>query len=62
MYTTMVSKCQAWPQNRAFSPCGPHLCKSIGTKESVYVRKGLTPLRLVWNTNMAALPSCVNAL
>ena len=73
MYTAKVSKCKAWTRNRAFSLWGPHLCESVGTKESVYVRKGLTPLGLVWNTNMAAvsliwntnmaaLSSCVNAI
>ena len=31
-----------------FHSRGRHLCKFIGTKESLYVRKGL-----VWNSNMA---------
>ena len=37
----------------------------IGTKESIYVknvRKEFNPRGLVWNTNMAAVTSCENAL
>ena len=57
---------------RAFS-LSQHLCTFIGTKESVYREKSLTPTRLVcntnmaavslfWNTNIAAVTSCENAL
>ena len=38
---------------------GQHLCKFIGTKERV---KSSTPKEFVWNTNMAAVTSCENAL
>ena len=34
----------------------------IGTKESIYVRKEFNPRGLVWNTNMAAVTSCENAV
>ena len=51
-----------------------HLCKFIGTKESVYMKKksstprglvwntNLATVSLCWNTNMAAVTSCENAL
>ena len=33
-----------------------HLCKFIGTKESVYIKKkSSTPRGLIWNTNMATV-------
>ena len=38
-----------------FHSRGQHLCKFIGTKESVCIRKSSTPKGLVWNTNMAAV-------
>ena len=46
-----------------------HLCKFMGTKESVYIRKefnshrtGMAAVLLFWNTNMAAVTSGENAL
>ena len=56
-----------------FHSRGQHLCKFIGTKESVCIRKSSTPKGLVWNTNMAtvslfwdtnmaAVTSCENTL
>ena len=52
---------------------GQQLCKFIGTKESVCIRKSSTPTGLVWdtnmiavsmswNTNMATVTSCENTL
>ena len=38
-----------------FHSHGQHLCKFIGTKESVYIRKESTPTGLVWDTNMATV-------
>ena len=38
-----------------FHSRGQHLCKFIGTKESVYIRKEFNSTGLVWNTNMAAV-------
>ena len=39
-----------------FHSRGQHLCKFIGTKEIVYIRKDFsTPIGLVWYTNMAAI-------
>ena len=38
-----------------FHSCGQHLCKVIGTRESVYIRKKFNPTGLVWNTNMTAI-------
>jgi len=35
-----------------FHSRGQHLCKFIGTKESVYISKDSTPTRLVWDTTM----------
>ena len=38
-----------------FHSRGQHLCKFIGTKESVYIRKEFNSTGLVWDTNMAAV-------
>ena len=54
-----------------FHSRGQHLCKFIGTKESVYIRKEFNSHRtglghkhgrrlIVWDTNMAAMTSCEN--
>ena len=53
-----------------FHSRGQHLCKLIGTKESVYIRKEFNSHRIgsghqygpgfFWDTNMAALTSCEN--
>ena len=41
---------------KGFHSRGQHLCKFIGTKEIVYIRKEFsTPTGLVWYTNMAAI-------
>ena len=54
-----------------FHSRGQHVCKFIGTKESVYIRKLPKDIFLVhqhgrrfivFDTNMAALTSCENAL
>ena len=63
----------AWTNLDCFHPRGQQPCKFIGTKESVYIRKELNSDRiglvanmaavsLFWNTNMAAVTSCENAL
>jgi len=54
---------------------GQQPCKFTGTKESVYIRKefnshriglvlytNMAAVSLFWNTNMAAVTSCENAL
>ena len=38
-----------------FHSRGQHICKFIGTKESVYIRKEFNSTGLVWDTNMAAV-------
>ena len=38
-----------------FHSLGQHICKFIGTKESVYIRKEFNSTGLVWDTNMAAV-------
>ena len=38
-----------------FHSRGQHLCKFIGTKESVYIRKEFNSTGLVWDTNMVAV-------
>ena len=38
-----------------FHSRGQHLCKFIGTKESVYIRKEFNSHGMVWDTNMAAV-------
>ena len=38
-----------------FHSRGQHICKFIGTKERVCIRKSSTPRGLVWDTNMAAV-------
>ena len=43
-----------------FHPPGQHLCKFIGTKESVGIRKAA--VSLFWDTNMMAVKSCDNTL
>ena len=54
-----------------FHPRGQHLCKFIGTKKSVYIRKEFNSHRtglghkhgrrfIVWDTNMAAMTSSEN--
>ena len=59
--------------NRAFSLTWPHLCKFIGTKGVVYIRRkfdshrtgldtNMAAVSLFWNTNMAAVTSCENTL
>ena len=54
-----------------FHSRGQHLCKFIGTKESVCIRKEFNSLvwdtnvaavLLFWDTNMAAVTSCENTL
>ena len=56
-----------------FHSRGQHLCKFIGTKESVCIRKEFNSHRIVlvhnmaavslfWNTNIAAVTSSENAL
>ena len=56
-----------------FQSRGQHLCKFIGTKKSVYIRKEFNSRRiglghqhgrcsLFWDTNMAAVTSCENTL
>ena len=56
-----------------FHSRGQHLCKFIGTKESVCIRKEfnshrtclglqLVAVSLFWDTNMAAVTSCENTL
>ena len=52
-----------------FHSRGQHLCKFIGTKESVCIKKEfnshrivLAGLSLFWNTNMATVTSCENVL
>ena len=55
-----------------FHSRGQHLCKFIGTKESVYIWKEFNSHRIglehqhgrfmFWNTKMAAMTSCENAL
>ena len=56
-----------------FHSLGQHLCRFIGTKERVYIKKEFNSTRLSWNTNMAAVSlfcnknmatvtSCENAL
>ena len=60
---------------RVFHSRGQHLCKFIGTKESVYIRKefnshrtkfwdtiNMAAVSLFWDTNMAAVTSCENTL
>ena len=44
-----------------FHSRGQHLGKCLGKKESVYIRKEFST-GLVWNTNMAAMTSCENAI
>ena len=64
---------QAKKSIKRFHSRRQHLCKFIGTKESVCIRKSSTPTGLVWytnmaavslfrNYNMAAVTSCENAL
>ena len=54
---------------KSFYSDGQHLCKYIGTKESVYLKKSsaltglvwntaMAAVSLFWNTNMAAVTSC----
>ena len=38
-----------------FHSRGQHLCKFLGTKGGVCIRKELTPTGFVWDTNMAAV-------
>ena len=38
-----------------FHSCGEHLCKFIGTKGSVCIRKEFNSQRIFWDTNMAAV-------
>ena len=56
-----------------FHPRGQHICKVIGTNESIYIRKrflshriawntNMATISLFWNTNMAAVTSCENSL
>ena len=58
-----------------FHSRGQHLCKFIGTKESVCIRKefnspiglvsrdtNMAAVSLFWDTNMAAVTSCENIL
>ena len=56
-----------------FHSRGQHLCKFIGTRESVCIRKEFKSHRIglghqhgrrfiVWDTNMAAVTSCENTL
>ena len=35
-----------------------HLCKFIGTKESVYIRNEFNPKGFVWNNNMVPRFHC----
>ena len=37
-------------------------CRFTGTKESAYIRKEFNSQGLVWNTNMAVMTRCVNAV
>ena len=57
---------------KRFHLCDQHLCKSIGTKESIYIRKEFNSHRigfdtmmpavsLFWNTNIASVTSSENA-
>ena len=55
-----------------FHSRGQHICKFIGTKESVCIRKefhsqrtdlgNMATVSLFWDTNMAAVTSCENTL
>ena len=66
--------CPQWTKTiERFHSRGEHLCKFIGTKESIFIRKSSTPtgfsgytsmaaVSLFGNTNMAAVTSCENAL
>ena len=52
-----------------FHSRGQHLCKFIGTKESICIREefnshkiGMAAVSLFWDTNMATVTSCVNSL
>ena len=49
----LLARCPMYIER--FHSRGQHLCKFIGTKESVCIRKSSTPKGLVWNTNMAAV-------
>ena len=47
---------------RAFSLTWPAFMQVHWNKKIVYKRKSSTPTGLVWDTNMAAVTSCENAL
>ena len=51
------TRAMALPHYRALilQSRGQQLCKAIGTKESVNMRKDFKPTGLVWYTNMAAV-------